>query len=225
VDDRYVYVAMHGCAAVTRYDKQLLEPVEIYVTLPSDGPGWGPTTLQVEGDDVYCASWGNLFKIPWWDELATTVDGNDPTVRLATSEVPIWAMVLSEDHVYWVERPPVGEILAFGRVPRQGGMPERIEPPKSAFREAVSRRLVYDPQHRRIFFSSTARPTKSTGRVPGSFIASLSTDTLAFSFYAREGPTGHFAIDERFLYWTSSHIVGSVQRMPLDAEPLYVIER
>ncbi len=224
VDGRYVYVAMDGCAAITRYDKQEMEPVEVYVTLPEQGPGNGPTTLEVDGKDVYCASWGNVFKIPWWDEPLTTVDGNDPSVRLAGSEVPIWAMVLSDEHVYWVERPQVGETLSFGRVPRQGGTPQKIEPPEGVFVNSVSNRIVYDSSHRRVFFSASARPLETTWRNTGAFIAALSTDTLAFTFYARENPTGHFAIDERYLYWTSSYLVYGVRRMPLDTEPLYVIE-
>lgn len=223
VDERFVYYATHGCAAVTRYDKERFEGTDIFVTLPSDGPGNGPTTLEVDGQDVYCAAWGSIFKLRWWDEDDARIDGTDSAVRLVTSQRRIWAMTLSEEHVYWAEYADVGDTISFGRLPRGGGTLEVIEPPAGVFSYAVSRRMLYDPVGRAVLFGASAMPTDATWMNPGLFIASLSTDDLSWRFYARELPTGYFAIDGQFLYWTSQQ-AGAVRRMPLDAEPLFTIE-
>jgi hypothetical protein len=224
VDDQYVYYATHGCAAVTRYDKERFEGADVFITLPSNGPGNGPTTLAVDGRDIYCAAWGSIFKVPWWDEDEPRIDGSDPAIRLVSSDRRIWSMALSDEYVYWAEYAEVGDTISFGRLPRGGGPPEVIDPPPGLFGSSVSRRIVYDPHHRALLFGAGAMSTEATALNPGVFIASLSSDDLSWRFYARELPTGYFAIDDQFLYWTSQHLVSSIQRMPLDADPLFVIE-
>jgi hypothetical protein len=83
--------------------------------------------------------------------------------------------------------------------------------------------MLYDPVGRAVLFGASAMPTDTTWMNPGLFVASLSTDDLSWRFYARELPTGYFAIDSQFLYWTSQQ-AGAVRRMPLDVEPLFTIE-
>jgi hypothetical protein len=223
VDEQFVYHAVHGCPAIRRYDKERFEATDLFITLPNDGPGNGPTTLLVDGREIYCAAWGSIFKLPWWDEDDGRIDGADPDVRVATSQRRIWAIAMSEEHVYWSEYAEPGDTVSFGRLPRAGGPPETITPPPGVFTYAVSQRMLYDPHRRVIWFAASAMPTDATWMTPGMFVASLSTDDLSWRFYAREIPTGYFAIDDQFLYWTSQQ-AGAVRRMPLDAEPLFVIE-
>jgi hypothetical protein len=96
IDDRYVYVAMVGCPAITRVDRETLTAEEMYIPdIPVDLNGGGSKVIVANGG-LYCGSWSNVFWIPAWGQPARKVVG------IARR---IWALDRVGDYVYWLNNP------------------------------------------------------------------------------------------------------------------------
>jgi hypothetical protein len=208
-DDQYIYVALWGCPAITRIDKKSLESETMYIEV--EGIGSGPTTLVVDRGEFFCASWGNIFSIPGWNEPAKLLVAlEDPTTEWTDDR--IWGMVVAGNDIYWVARPSGSRPIYIGKVARTGGDKETFP---TRFGNGTSE-LVCCPAQRRIYFSE------------GFSLVYFSITDKNYGFMLSDWPTGGIAIDEQYLYWTNyipgSVELGSIKRMPLDHPPMYIFE-
>ncbi|HEX2880762.1 MAG TPA: hypothetical protein VHO25_14620, partial [Polyangiaceae bacterium] len=122
VGRNYIYVAMPGCAAITRVSKATLN-VE---TMTIDGvapPGQGYTELIERGEGLLCGGPNELFWIDSWGNTARS---------LAPIHV-LHDVAIHDDVAYWKDfddkSPPNARI---GFVPLSGGESTIVEQPHSA---------------------------------------------------------------------------------------------
>ncbi|HEX2875939.1 MAG TPA: hypothetical protein VHP33_32035 [Polyangiaceae bacterium] len=94
IDDRYVYVAMPGCPAITRIDKVTLAQELVSRTVPEPRP----TSLAIVGDRLLCGSGQTLFIVRSWDE------GLEP---VATHPDWVHALFVHDNRAYWFGAPRV----------------------------------------------------------------------------------------------------------------------
>ncbi|MDX2053788.1 MAG: hypothetical protein SFV15_15410 [Polyangiaceae bacterium] len=209
-DDQYIYTAMHGCAAITRFDK-LSHAKEVMgisgVKYPARA---GYTTLGKAGGKLVCSSPTEVYVIDTWGQGGRRVydQGNS-----------LWGITGVSDSAYWVDSDVVTRVgwTTVG--------PESVNLISKEARGRPSR-LLYLPTLEKLAFAS------------GFGIQSFSPATNQFDGFAAVGVLAQFgssaiidfAVDSEFAYATMSggrtHIVNGVlqgdvaswiARVPLDA--------
>jgi hypothetical protein len=92
IDERYVYVAMPGCPAITRVDKVTLAQETIVRTVEEPRLA----VLALTGGQIVCGSGANVFIIRSWER------GHE---LIATHPDWVVAMIVHEGSAYWFGRP------------------------------------------------------------------------------------------------------------------------
>jgi hypothetical protein len=93
LDERFVYAAMPGCAAITRIDKQTLEK-EVMSIEGVEYPGRGYTVLAKAGAGLLCASPSELFVVASWGVAK----------RVYTGFHELFGMSVAGERVAWLEQ-------------------------------------------------------------------------------------------------------------------------
>ena len=139
VDDTYVYLAMPGCAAITRLRKDADDTgEEMYIEPPQDRSG--TTLLHRKGSTLYCASWGRLYAIPEW--------GAEPAL-LATARYEITGLLPVGAQIFFLDAyRGSGTDGRLSRVPEAGGevslvLETDLEAPRGLFLDASHDRILF----------------------------------------------------------------------------------
>jgi hypothetical protein len=197
VDQTYAYVALQGCGAITRIDKTSLVVNTMYIDGVSFTDG-GPTALVIDGEDVVCGAWANVFVVSHWGQVP---------VHLVDSAQRIWSIAVTPDSIYWLDRPTdVHKGVRIGSVPRAGGAPSVRDTDAS---NGVGLHSAFDTKEATLWFDS------------GGWVASYSTRKQQLSLVVSDPLTGAGLVaDETYLYWTSFRTHGAIKRMPFDCKPI-----
>jgi hypothetical protein len=174
----YVYLAMFGCPAIVRYQRDTLARDDTYI----DGvtrPATGTTGLFKVGDALVCGSGSNIFVIDQWGGTARKIVDN--VERL-------WALTVFENTVFWIDHPfDVNVPFAIGATPLAGGAAQLFRAPGG------------DPSP--LF----ALPTERLLVFTGIGVSTFSISTHEFRFLVRlRGGSDSIAVDDAYVYTISA---------------------
>lgn len=96
IDDKYLYLAMVGCPAISRIDKQTLVRDELDIPNVALDPHGGGTTLLLRDGGFYCGAWTSVFWVPGWDQ---------PAKRLVSTAVRLAGLWPVADSLFWINDP------------------------------------------------------------------------------------------------------------------------
>jgi hypothetical protein len=237
----YVYLALWGCASITRVDKATLALETIYIDIGPVNPerSVGGTALVLDGAALYCGAWYHVFVVDRWPDATrrssdagadvgavqccegTDCYGCGTARRILNAASRIEGLAVVGDDVYWMDRPHSGWVTCAD--PDGAGPMGLIDCSSSIGK--VSKRGGTATVYRdnwgsagSLFYASSVDKLFFLNGGPSSF--ELKTHDYALVLPATH--RGSVAIDDRYAYWTwwgGENVGGRIQRVPLDQEP------